>query len=41
MAHFMKEILIIMIYMGEEFMYGLIKENMKVNGREIKCMVKV
>ena len=37
---FMKEILIIMIYTAMEPMCGWIKENMKVNGIEIKCMVK-
>lgn len=46
MDHIMMENLIIMIYMEkvlinlniEDFMYGKIKENMKENGLEIKCM---
>lgn len=36
----MKDSLIIMTYMDLEFMFGLIIENIKGNGKEIKCMVK-
>jgi hypothetical protein len=37
----MKDNLIIMIYMVMEYMYGQIIVNIKENGKEIKCMVKV
>lgn len=40
MGHGIKEHLIIMIFMGGDFMYGLMKGNMKEIGLEIKCMGK-
>jgi len=40
MALRIKGILIIIIFMGLDYIIGLIKENIKVNGKIIKCMEK-
>jgi hypothetical protein len=41
MAHNMKENLTITIFMEMACIFGQIRENMKVNGKETKCTVKV